>query len=93
MYVYVDTGQFLYLDISVRQQQVDDDVNRKALHVVQTLLDSVQLGSQLHAGVKFSSFPDLVQNGFMEILAAERQTMVLRVEKYIKINSLVNKIV
>lgn len=73
MYVYVDTGQFLYLDISVRQQQVDDDVNRKALHVVQTLLDSVQLGSQLHAGVKFSSFPDLVQNGFMEILAAERK--------------------
>lgn len=93
MYVYVDTGQFLYLDISVRQQQVDDDVNRKALHVVQTLLDSVQLGSQLHAGVKFSSFPDLVQNGFMEILAAERQTMFLRVEKYIKINSLAHKIV
>ncbi|TNN59205.1 hypothetical protein EYF80_030578 [Liparis tanakae] len=39
----------VYLDVPVGQQQVDDDVDRKALHVVQPLLDAVQLGGQLHA--------------------------------------------
>lgn len=62
----------VHLDVAVRQQQVDDDVDRKALHVVQPLLDAAQLGSQLHAGVQLSSLSDLVQNGLAEILAGEK---------------------
>lgn len=60
----------MYLDVPVCQQQVDDDVNGKALHVVQPLLDAAQLGSQLQASVQLPSLTDLVQNRLTEILAA-----------------------
>lgn len=59
----------MYLDVPVRQQQVDDDVDREALHVVQPLLDSAQLGGQLRASVQLASFSDFAQNRLTEILA------------------------
>lgn len=58
-----------YLDVPVRQQQVDDDVHRQALHVVQPLLDAAQLGGQLGARVQLPGLPDLVQNHLPEVLA------------------------
>lgn len=62
----------MYLDVPVGEQQVDDDVDREALHVVQPLLDAAQLSSQLHASVQLPSFTDLIQNRLAKILA-ERQ--------------------
>lgn len=59
----------VYLDVPVGEQQVDDDVDREALHVVQPLLDAAQLSSQLHASVQLPSFTDLVQNCLAKILA------------------------
>lgn len=67
-------GAVQYLDVPVRQQQVDDDVDWKALHVVQPLLDPAQLGSQLHAGVELPGFSDLVQDRLAEILTAGQET-------------------
>lgn len=63
-----------YLDVPVGQQQVDDDVDREALHVVQPLLDAAQLGGQLHACVELPGFADLVQNRLPEVLAAKGKT-------------------
>ncbi len=63
----------MYLDVPVCQQQVDDDVDWKALHVVQPLLDAAQLGSQLHASVQLPSLTDLIQNRLTEILAMRRK--------------------
>lgn len=70
--------QQLYLDVPVREQQVDDDVDWEALHVVQTLLDSTQLGCQLHASVQLSSFSYLVQDGLPEILAGRQKKTRVR---------------
>lgn len=61
----------VYLDVSVGEQQVDDDVDWQALHVVQPLLDAAQLGSQLHARVELPGFPDLVQDGLPEVLTVK----------------------
>lgn len=78
-----------YLDVPVCQQQVDDDVDRKALHVVQSLLDPVQFGGQLHAGVQLPSLTDLIQNRLAEILAVrgedteERKSIVFMMEQHI----------
>lgn len=58
----------VYLDVSVGQQQVDDDVHWEALHVVQSLLDAAQLGGQLHARVELTGFADLVQDCLPEVL-------------------------
>jgi len=69
-----NTSAQLYLDVPVRQKQVDDDIDWKALHVVQPLLDSAQLGSQLRAGVKLPSFADLIQNRLTEILTETQKT-------------------
>lgn len=63
----------MYLDVPVGEQQVDDDVDWEALHVVQPLLDAAQLGSQLHASVQLPSFADLVQNRLAKILAARQE--------------------
>lgn len=66
--------EHVYLDVPVGEQQVDDDVDREALHVVQPLLDAAQLSSQLHASVQLPSFTDLVQNRLAKILAARQET-------------------
>lgn len=73
----------MYLDVSVRQQQVDDDIHRKALHVVQPLLNSAQFRRQLHAGVELPSFTDLVQNGLAEILAAGQKNKCIQMSEMI----------
>ncbi len=65
--------ELMYLDVSVRQQQVDDDVDWKALHVVQTLLDAAQLGRQLRAGVQLPSLTDLIQDRLTEILTVTEE--------------------
>lgn len=59
----------MHLNVPVRQQQVDHNVDRQTLHVVQPLLDAAQLGRQLHAGVQLPSLPDLVQDRLSEVLA------------------------
>lgn len=61
----------VYLDVSVGEQQVDDDVDWETLHVVQPLLDAAQLGRQLHASVELSGFADLVQDRLSEVLTAK----------------------
>lgn len=63
----------VYLNVSVGQQQVDDDVDWEALHVVQSLLDAAQLGGQFHARVELPSFADLVQDCLPEVLTAKGQ--------------------
>lgn len=71
----------MYLDVPVRKQQIDDDINWKALHVVQPLLDSAQLCSQFQASVKLPGSTDLIQNRLTEILAGRheyKQTCIYR---------------
>lgn len=63
----------VYLDVPVCEQQVDDDVDWEALHVVQSLLDAAQLSSQLHASVQLPSLTDLVQDRLSEILAVREE--------------------
>lgn len=63
----------MYLDVPVCKQQVDDDVDGKALHVVKPLLDAAQLSGQLHASVQLPSFTDLVQNRLSKILAMREE--------------------
>lgn len=59
----------MYLDVPVGQKQVDDDVSWKALYVVQSLLNSAEFWGQLHPCEQFPRFPNLVENGFSEVLA------------------------
>lgn len=59
----------VYLNVPICQQQVDDDVDWEALHVVQTLLDATQLGRQLQAGVQLPSLADLIQDCLPKVLA------------------------
>lgn len=61
----------MYLDVPVGQKQVDDDVSWKALYVVQSLLNSAEFWGQLHPCEQFPRFPNLVENGFSEVLAVK----------------------
>lgn len=63
----------VYLDVPVCEQQVDDDVDWEALHVVQSLLDAAQLSSQLHASVQLPNLTDLVQDRLSKILAVREE--------------------
>lgn len=74
----------VYLNVPVCQQQVDDNVHWKALHIVQPLLDAAQLSGQLHSSVQLPSLTDLIQNRLTEILAVDR-------EKYVKEGSLASQ--
>lgn len=62
-----------YLDVSVGQQQVYYNVSRQDFNIIHSLSDPRQLGCKLFACVEGSGFPDVVQNGFPEILAGEQQ--------------------
>lgn len=61
----------MYLDVPVGQKQVDDDVSWKALYVVQSLLNTAELWGQLRPREQLPRFPELVENGFSEVLAVK----------------------
>lgn len=62
-----------YLDVSIGQQQVYYNVSRQNFNIIHSLPNPCQLCRKFFACVEGTSLPDVIQNGFPEILAAEEQ--------------------
>lgn len=72
----LSSAQNSYLDVSVGEQQVYYNVSRQDFNIINSLSNSCQLCCKLFACVKCPGLPDVVQNGFPEILAGEEQLHV-----------------